>query len=164
MLQETDKRKAVWGSLVLLAAGLACPPICVPQQGTVRNSKGDLLPATVGEPLTIAPSDRPDVSCSIVEWNAESPKPTLTLLCPPEGILAPLHVYLKVSWLKPADVPSYARAIQAPPKTPTKLRTDGTAVWIWLGMQEKQDAPPHSKWVAFTGVVDVALLSLPGKR
>ncbi len=164
ILQETNKRKAVWGSLLLLAASLACPPVCVPQEGTARNNKGDLLPATIGEPLTIAPSDRSDVSCSIVEWNAELPKPALTLLCPPEGVFAPLHVYLKFSWLKPEDVPAYARAIRAPAKTSTKLRTDRMAVWIWLGVQEKQDAPPHGKWIAFTGVVDMALLSLPGKR
>src|SRR6516225_5501846 len=103
MLLETDKRKAVWGPLLLLAAGLACPPACFPQQGIVKNNKGDLLPLTMGEPLSIAAIDRPAVSCSIVEWNAEPPKPTLKLLCPPEGVLAPLHVYLKISWRRPED-------------------------------------------------------------
>ena len=150
--------------LILLVAFFACPLVSVPQQGIAKSNNGDFLPATIGEPLTVTPSDRPDVNCSVVEWNAERAKPTLTVLCPPEDILAPLHVYLKVSWLKSGDMPAYARMIQAPARTPTKLRTDRTAVWIWLAVQEKQDAPPHRKWVAFTGVVDVALLSLPGKQ
>ena len=121
------------------------------------------MPPTTGAPLTVTPSDRSDIGCAVVEWNAGAAKPTLTVLCPPEEILAPLHVYLKVSWLKSEDVPAYARMIQAPARTPTKLRTDRTAVWIWLSVQDK-DASPRKKWVAFTGVVDLALLSLPGKH
>jgi len=156
--------KMLWRYLVVLASLMAWQPVCDPQQEIARNHKGDLLPATTGEPLTVAPTDRPDLGCSVVEWTVQPVKPTLTVLCPPEQVLAPLHVYLKVSWLKPEDVPAYARTIQAPSKTPTKLRTDRTAVWILLEVQEKQDAPLRRKWVAFTGVVDVALLSLPGKR
>jgi len=163
MFQGLGRLKAPWGYLVALASFLAWPLLCVPHQGIATTGQGDFLPATTGEPLTVAPSDRPDLNCSVVEWNAETPKPTLTVLCPPEEILAPLHVYLKVSWLKPEDVPAYAQRIQAPPKAPTKLRTNRTAVWLWLGVQQKQDGPWRRKWVAFTGVVDVALLSLPGK-
>lgn len=121
------------------------------------------MPPTTGEPLTVTPSDRSDIGCAVVEWNVEVAKPALTVLCPPEEILAPLHVYLKVSWLKSEDVPAYARMIQAPPRTPTKLRTDRTAVWIWLSVQDK-DASLRKKWVAFTGVVDLALLNLAGKH
>jgi hypothetical protein len=122
------------------------------------------LPPTTGEALTMTPSDKADVSCSVVEWNGAPAKPTLTVLCPPEEVFAPLHVYLKVSWLKAEDVPAYTRAIRAPARTSTKLRTNKTAVWIWLAEQEKEDAPPRKKWVPFSGVVDVALLSLPAKR
>lgn len=152
------------GYVVLLGAFFALPRVCSPQQDVARSNKTDFLPPTTGESFTVTTIDRHDIDCSVVTWNAEAAKPTLTVLCPPEEILAPLHVYLKVSWLKSEDVPVYARMIQAPARTPTKLRTDRTAVWIWLGVQEKQDAPPRRKWVAFTGVVDLALLSLPGKR
>jgi hypothetical protein len=164
VLQGTKGLKALAGYLVLLTVTLCWAPVCSPKQEIAGGSKGDFLPPTTGEALTVTPSDKPDVSCSVVEWNGASAKPTLTVLCPPEELFAPLHVYLKVSWLKAEDVPGYTRAIQAPARTPTKLRTNKTAVWIWLGVQEKEDAPPSKKWVPFSGVVDVALLSLPAKR
>jgi len=164
MLEKTDRLKGLRGCLILLAASLAWPPVWTGGQEIVRGGKGDFLPPTTGEALTLTPSDKPDVSCSVVEWNAAPAKPTLTVLCPPEQVFAPLHVYLKVSWLKAEDVPAYARMIQAPAKAPTKLRTNKSAVWIWLRVQDKLDAPIRGKWVAFSGVVDVALLSLPGKH
>lgn len=161
MLLEPNRFLGLGSYLLILVPFLACPLASGPQQGMAKDNSGDFLPATSGEPLTVTPNDRPDVNCSVVEWNAEGAKPTLTVLCPPADILAPLHVYLKVSWLKSGDMPAYARMIQAPARTPTKLRTDRTAVRIWLAVQEKQNAPPLRKWVAFTGVVDVALFSLP---
>jgi len=164
VLQRTKRLKTLAGYLVLLTAPLCWAPVCTPQQEIAGGSKGDFLPPTTGEPLTVTPSDKPDVSCSVVEWIGAPAKPTLTVLCPPEEVFSPLHVYLKVSWLKSEDVPAYTRAIRAPAKTPTRLRTNKTAVWIWLGVQERQDAPPCKKWVPFSGVVDVALLSLPAKR
>ena len=164
MIQGTPRLKALTGYLVLLTACLCWTPVCTPKQEIAGGSKGDFLPPTAGEPLTVTPSDKPDVSCSVVEWNAAPAKPTLTVLCPPEEVFAPLHVFLKVSWLKAEDVPAYSRTIRAPARTPTKLRTNKTAVWIWLAVQEKQDSAPRNKWVAFSGVVDVALLNLPAKR
>lgn len=164
MLQGTQRLEALAGYLVLLTASLCWAPVGTPKQEIAGGSKGDYLPPTAGEALTVAPSDKPDVSCSVVEWNGIPAKPTLTVLCPPEEVFAPLHVYLKVSWLKAEDVPAYTRAILAPARTPTKLRTNRTTVWIWLGVQEKQGAPAHKKWVPFSGLVDVALLSLPAKH
>jgi len=164
MPNKKTRLKVFEGCLAILAASLGLAPACIPTQEIAGGSKGDFLPATTGEALTVTPRDKPDVSCSVVEWNAEPAKPTLTLLCPPEDVFAPLHVYLKVSWLKADDVPAYTRAIRASARTPTKLRTNKTAVWIWLGVQEKQDAPPRKKWVPFSGVVDVALLSLPAQH
>jgi len=164
VLQVTQRLKALAGYLVLLTASLCWAGVCTPKQEIAGGSKGDFLPPTAGQPLTVTPSDKPDVNCSVVEWNGAPTKPTLTVLCPPEEIFAPLHVYLKVSWLKAEDVPADTRGIRAPARTPTKLRTNKTAVWLWLGVQEKQDAPPRKKWVPFSGVVDVALLSLPAKR
>ncbi len=164
MLEGTKRLKTLGSCLILLTTSLAWPPVCAPQHEITKGGKGDFLPPTTGEALTVTPSDKPDVSCSVVEWNAAPAKPELTVLCPSEEVFAPLHVYLKISWLKPEDVPPYARTIQAPAKTPTKLRTNKTAVWLWLGVQEKPGAAPHRRWVAFTGVVDVALLSLPARR
>ena len=164
MLQGTQRLKALAGYLVLLTASLCWAPVGMPKQEIAGGSKGDFLPPTTGEALTVTPSDKPDVSCSVVEWNGATAKPTLTVLCPPEEVFAPLHVYLKVSWLKAEQVPAYTRAIRAPARTPTKLRTNKTAVWIRLGVQEKQDAPPRKKWVPFSGVVDVPLLNLPAER
>jgi hypothetical protein len=164
MPKKTTNALCLEGCLAILTACLCWAPVCTPKQEIAEASKGDFLPATTGEALTVTPSDKPDVSCSVVEWSAEPAKPTLTVLCPPEEVFAPLHIYLKVSWLKADDVPAYARMIRAPARTPTKLRTNKTAVWMWLGVQEKQDAPPRKKWVAFSGVVDVALLSLPAKH
>lgn len=163
MLQAIKSLKALAGYLVLLTASLCWTPVCSPKQEIARGSKGDFLPPRTGEALTVTPSDKADVGCSVVEWNGAPAKPTLTVLCPPEEVFAPLHVYLKVSWLKAEDVPAYTRAIRAPVRTPTKLRTNKTAVWIWLAVQEKEDAPPRKKWVPFSGVVDLALLSLPAK-
>jgi len=164
VLQVPQRLKALAGYLILLIAFLCWARVCTSKQAIGEGSKGDFLPPTDGQPLTVTPSNKPDVSCSVVEWNAALTKPTLTVLCPPEEIFAPLHVYLKISWLKAEDVPADTRGIRAPARTPTKLRTNKTAVWLWLGVQEKQDAPPRKKWIPFSGVVDVALLSLPDKR
>jgi len=164
VIQGTQRQKALTSYLVLLTACLCWTPVCTPKQEIAGGSRGDFLPPTAGEPLTVTPSGTPDVNCSVVEWNAALAKPTLSVLCPPEEVFAPLHVYLKVSWLEAKDVPTYSRTIRALARTPTKLRTNKTAVWIWLAVQEKQNAAPRYKWVAFSGVVDVALLNLPAKR
>jgi hypothetical protein len=159
MLRETKRLKALGRLLVFLTGSLAWPPACAPGQELAKAGKGDLLPPMTGESLTITPTDKPDVTCSVVEWDGASSKPALTVLCPPPEVFAPLHVYLKLSWLKPEEVPAHAGTIHAPAKTLTKLRTNKSAVWVWLAVEEKHDAPVRGKWVAFTGLVDVALLS-----
>ena len=105
-----------------------------------------------------------DVSCSVIDWSAKASKPALTVLCPPEEVFAPVHVYLKVSWLNENEVPAYARTIHVQARALTKLRTDKSALRVWLGVREKQDTAVRGKWVAFTGVVDLALLSLSSER
>ena len=35
------------------------------------------LPPNTGAPITIVPTDRPDIDCSIQEWNGTRPKPYL---------------------------------------------------------------------------------------
>jgi hypothetical protein len=164
MFEGTGKLKALGSVLVLLTAWMAWPPVGAPGQEMARSGRGDVLPPTTGEALTIAPSDKPDVICSVVEWSAGSSKPALTVLCPPAEVFGPMHVYLKVSWLNAHEVPAYAGTIQGRPRTLTKLRTNKSAVWVWLEVQDKENAPVRGKWVPFTGVVDMALLSLPGRR
>ncbi len=116
------------------------------------------LPATTGEPLTIAPVDLPDIDCSIREWNAAPPKPLLTLLCPPEAVFAPLRVYLRLSWMKPEDVPTDVGRIIVQPTGWTKIRTNRTAVMVRLDVARETGQNPRPTWVSFNGVVDVALI------
>ena len=106
----------------------------------------------------------PDVSCSIVEWKDDTSKPTLAVVCPPQDTFAPLHVYLKLSWLKSEDVPLFARSITVPPKMIVKIRTTGSTAWVWLAVKEKPSAAARRTWVGFNAVVDIALLTLPTKR
>ena len=108
-------------------------------------------------------------SCTFpLSSNRKSPgdpvTPTLAVICPPQNVFAPLHVHLKLSWLKPEDVPLSARGIGAPEKTLIKIRTNKSIAWVWLEVRERQGAIPHRTWVAFNGVVDIALLTLSSKR
>jgi hypothetical protein len=128
------------------------------------QGEANVLPPPRGEPLTLTPTDMPDVSCSVVKWKGDAVTPTLAVICPPQSVFAPLHVYLKLSWLKPGDVPLSARAIAAPEKTLIKIRTNKSIAWVWLEVRERQGAIPHRAWVAFNGVVDIGLLTLSSKR
>jgi hypothetical protein len=160
MFRQRTKALGPVSSLVLLAAILAYLPVSIGGQEIERPGESGLLPRTTGEPLTVVPTDMPDVVCSVADWKTV-PEPALTVLCPPEDTFAPLHVFLKLSWLKPQDVPASVRGIIAAPKTPTKLRANKTAIWVWLGVQESSGGAPRTTWVAFNGVVDMALLTLP---
>ena len=158
------KPQALVGCLILLLTILAWLPICVGGQQIASSSDVSLLPPTTGEALTVAANDMPDISCSVVEWKVGVPTPTLTVLCPPEDVFAPLHVYLKLSWLKPEDIPASARNVMAAAKTTTRLRTNKSATWVWLEVREKERDAPRRMWLAFNGVADMALLTLPRKR
>jgi hypothetical protein len=160
MCKHRAKPDAWPGHLVLIVTILAWLPICIAGQEVARSGDISALPPATGEALTVAPNNKPDISCSVVEWKADLPRPTLTILCPPEDVFAPLHVYLKLSWLKPEDVPPSARNVMAAAKTPTRLRTNKSATWVWLRDRGK----PGGAWVVFNGVVDMALLTLPSKR
>lgn len=157
------KLQAFLGHLLLLAS-LVWSGISIDGQEVTRRNQVHLLPAPTGDALTLTPTDMPDVSCSIVEWKDDQPKPTLAVVCPPQETFAPLHVYLKLSWLKAEDVPLCVRRISAPAKKLIKIRTDRSTAWVWLGVREKPDAAPRQTWVGFNAVADVALLTLPAKR
>jgi hypothetical protein len=146
--------------------GLAIALVCVwqisalqlfGQKANLRVGEGDSLPARTGEPLTVKPVDLPDVECTVVQWS-ETPKPVLTLLCPPMEVFAPLRIILKLSWLKPEDAPVKPSTISVVPGTLTKLHTNKTDASVWLSIKEEGKNQPQAKWVSFNGVADVALL------
>lgn len=158
------KLQAFLRHLLLLLASLVWSGINIDGQEVTRRNQVHLLPPLTGDAVTLTPTDMPDVSCSIVEWKDEQPKPTLAVVCPPKETFAPLHVYLKLSWLKAEDVPLCVRRISAPTNTVIRIRTDKSTAWVWLGVREKADAAPRQTWVGFNAVVDVALLTLTAKR
>lgn len=124
----------------------------------------NLLPPSTGEALTVTPVDQPELSCSVVQWKNDPSSPTLAIICPPQGVFAPLHVYLKLSWLKPEDVPSLARGITAPEKMLIQLRSDHSMAWVRVGVRERQGGASHMTWVPFNGLADMALVTLHRKR
>ena len=129
------------------------------QERSKQTGSQSFLPSTTGDPLTLNPVDAPDVLCATMAWNNSGPKPTLALLCPPKEIFAPVRVYIKLSWLRPSDVPAYSKHISASPNWPTKLRTSKTAALVWLNVYEDGRKDPIPRWVGFNGVVDVALIT-----
>ena len=133
-------------------------------QVTSVRSDANLMPPPTGEALTLVPRDMPDIGCEVLKWNDQPPAPRLAILCPPHNIFAPLHVYLKLSWLKPEDMPSCSHEITAAARSPTKIRTNQSATWVWLDVRDKQGVASHKAWVAFNAVEDFALLSQPSKR
>ena len=124
----------------------------------LRDQEAAMLPQAMGHNITLSPNDVPDINCSVVEWKNDPATPMLSVICPPQSTFSPLYVYLKLSWLKPEDVPLSARGIMAPAKTLTKIRTHKSTAWVWLGVREKQGAQLHNMWVAFNGLEDMALL------
>ncbi|HKZ78317.1 MAG TPA: hypothetical protein VJ124_08325 [Pyrinomonadaceae bacterium] len=151
-----QRHRARWrGGLLLLVLAVAPLGGQTPSQ---TDEQANPLPATTGEPLTIAPVDLPDIDCSIQEWNPGRPKPLLTLLCPPEAVFAPVRVYLRLSWMRPDDVPSDVARIVARPKRSTKMRTNKSAVMVRLEVSAQTGQHAQTRWVGFNGVVDVALI------
>ena len=122
------------------------------------QSEGNLLPASIVEPLTVKPLDMQDIDCIVAQWRTTGKMPVLTLICPPSTVFSPLRVLIKLSWMKPEDAPVSSRHILATAGAPTKIRTDKTAALIWLQVDQKGKHEPRGTWVGFNAVVDVALL------
>lgn len=141
-----------------LLPGLLCAAVLFGQGPAPPSRQTNALPPTIGEPLTIAPVDLPDIDCSIHAWDPDSQKPVLTLLCPPEPVFAPLRVYLRLSWLKPEDVPRDVGRVIARPKSATRIRTNKETLMVRLEVAEEPGRHSKAKWVNFNGVVDVALI------
>jgi hypothetical protein len=147
----------------LLFAGVSLVVICwgnprpaLSQSDHKPQIEASLLPPTTGEPLTIKPLNMQDIDCIVAEWQSTAARPVLTLICPPNSVFSPLRVLIKLSWMKPEDLPVSPEHILAPPGTLTKIRTNKTAAQIWLRVDDK--GKPRDTWIGFTAVVDVALL------
>ena len=163
-MSAATKRKAGAFQGLLLAgttvfAAVLAAPLSILSQSGHKDHVGSLLPATVGEPLTIKPLDMADIDCVVAEWRPTATRPVLTLVCPPSAVFAPLRVLIKLSWMKSEDVSVEPEQILALEGSLTKIRTNKTAAQVWLQVNEKGERKPRSTWVGFTAVVDVALLS-----
>jgi hypothetical protein len=153
-------------SLIGLTVIVSCLAATLPILSQSQNSDqlgGSLLPADTGEPLTIVPLDMHDVDCVVAQWRPNPTKPVLTLICPPSTVFAPLRVLIRLSWMKPEEVPVKPEHILAPTGTPTKIRTNKTAAQVLLQLDEKGDHKYRNAWIGFNAVVDVALLSVRGR-
>lgn len=142
-----------------LAAGL---PILSQSQSSDQMG-GSLLPAGTEEPFTLVPLDMHDVDCVVAQWRPTPSKPILTLICPPNTVFAPLRVLIRLSWMKPEEVPVKPEHIQAPVGAQTKIRTNKTAAQVLLQLDENGDHKYRNAWIGFNAVVDVALLSGSGR-
>ena len=158
------KKRNALGRPVLVSASIAAlalgpwAALTVPAQSNSQaTSEGNALPPATGEPLTIKPVDMQDVDCTIAQWDTKASRPTLTIICPPETIFAPLRVLIKLSWMKPELVPADPGKIPFRPGALTKIRTNKEAAQIWL--LAGRDHGAHEEWVAFDAVGDIALLT-----
>lgn len=149
-------RRLFFARLGVAVMCLVAPHPALSQADHKPLMEASRLPPTTGEPLTIKPLDMEDVDCVVAEWRSTTARPVLTLICPPNSVFSPLRVLIKLSWMKSEDFPFDPEHILAPSGTPTKIRTNKTAVQVWLQVNEK--GKPRDTWVGFTAVVDVALL------
>jgi len=158
-----SKREAqayLLAGITIITGCLATPRHSSSQSTHKDRLEGNFLPATTGEPLTIAPVDRQDIDCIVAEWSPTPTRPILTLICPPNTVFAPLRVLIKLSWMKPEDTRVTSQEILAFPGNPTKIRTNKTAVQVWLQTTEKNEnggRKPRARWVGFDAVVDMAM-------
>jgi hypothetical protein len=127
------------------------------------ESQANLLPATVGEPLTIKPVDMQDIDCIVAAWQPSAKMPILTLICPPSTVFSPIRVLIKFSWMKSEDIPTGLEHIVAVAGTLTKIRTSKTVVQVWLPLDKKGKGDARESWIGFNAVVDIALLRIGPK-
>lgn len=101
-----------------------------------------------------------DIKCSIVEWNNSSPKPALTVVCPPPEIFAPLRVILKFSWVDSKDVPREAAKVVAEPRNATRIQLGKGNVRAFLKVSDHSDTTKE-KWVVFNSLQSFRLVPMP---
>jgi len=154
-------RRKGWQGLLLVV--LIATPLSG-QTPSTTHLEVIALPPNTGAPITIVPTDRPDIDCSIQEWNGTRPKPYLKLLCPPEGVYAPVRVYLELSWMKPEDIAKDVDKIVTQPKQLTKIRSSKSVMMVRMEVSQGKDQHPRVKWVDFNGVMDLALITDDRRR
>jgi hypothetical protein len=98
---------------------------------------------------------------SVIEWETGSPKPALTVVCPPPEIFSPLRVFLKFSWVDAKDVPKEAAKVVAEPKTATKIQLGKGSVRAFLKISKEPDSPTKEKWVGFNSLQSFAIVPAP---
>jgi hypothetical protein len=89
-----------------------------------------------------------EIPCDILQWKTDSPVPTLTLVCPPRPIFAPLRVYLVFSWRRAEDLPKDFAGIVAEPGNLTKLQLRNPVARIWLKVR-KNGTDTKEEWIPF---------------
>jgi hypothetical protein len=99
-----------------------------------------------------------DIKCSVVEWETGSPKPALTVVCPPPEVFSPLRVFLKFSWVDASDVPKEAAKVVAEPKTATRIQLGKGSVRAFLKISRDADSLSKEKWVAFNSLQSFAIV------
>src|SRR5215470_12587992 len=143
-------------SIAALTLGLWAALTVLAQAPDRATSEVNSLPPTTGAPLTIKPVDMQDVDCMIAQWNTGAPRPSLTVICPPESVFAPLRVLIKLSWMKPELAPTNPDTIPFRVGALTKIRTNKNAAQIWLLADQAHGS--REQWVPFDAVGDIALL------
>lgn len=143
-------------SITVLALSLWVALTVLAQSPEQPLDGANRLPPTTGDALTIKPVDMGDVDCMIAQWNAGASRPTLTVICPPESVFAPLRVLIKLAWMKPGLAPAEPGKIPFRVGALTRIRTNKDAAQIWLLADRGHSA--QEEWVAFDAVGDLALL------
>lgn len=105
-----------------------------------------------------------DIKCAIVEWDGSSPKPVLTVVCPPPEIFTPLRVFLKFSWMDAKDVPKDAAKVVAEPKAATKIQFDRANIKVLLKLSKGADDSGKEKWMAFDALQGFAIIPSEAKN
>jgi hypothetical protein len=97
-----------------------------------------------------------------VEWNDAPPKPTLTVVCPPEEVFAPLRLYLGLSWEQPEKhVADGAETIVAVPKSAVRVRFTPTEAQVRLRVFRSGGKKPQETWVRFDEICKIGFAVEP---
>jgi hypothetical protein len=99
-----------------------------------------------------------EIKCAIVEWDGSTPKPILTVVCPPPEVFTPLRVFLKFSWMEPRDVPKDAAKVVAEPRTGTKIMLDRASIKVFLKISKGADDSGKEKWMGFNALQGFAII------
>ncbi len=98
-----------------------------------------------------------EVSCTVLRW-APPPKPALNLTCPPSNVLAPIRLYLDMSWGSPEVVPGKVQDVVAGAnvlakmRMPAKDRTGRPVAAVELPTRHHGRGKERQEWFMFDRV------------